>query len=217
MADAAVTGGGSVTGIVLAAGAGSRMGTPKALLSSNGVPWLVTATALLEDGGCRPVLVVLGAEAERARALLPGSDVQHVAGGVPATELRPGSEGTWVVVAERWAEGLAHSLRAGLAAATGTAVVVTVVDMPGLPAGVLHRLLEQPVTAQTLRQAVFEGAPGHPVVIGRAHWAALSAELDGDTGARRYLAAHGVVEVECGDLFDGRDIDTPGELAAAAT
>jgi CTP:molybdopterin cytidylyltransferase MocA len=199
MTDAAVTGAGSVTGILLAAGAGSRMGTPKALLSSNGVPWLETATALLQDGGCRPVLVVLGGEAERARALLPPRD--H----------------TRVVIAERWAEGLAHSLRAGLAAAAGTAVVVTVVDMPGLPASVLHRLLGQPVTAQTLRQAVFAGAPGHPVVIGRAHWAALSAELDGDTGARRYLAAHGVVEVECGDLFDGRDIDTPEELATATS
>jgi CTP:molybdopterin cytidylyltransferase MocA len=197
MTDTAVTGAASLTGILLAAGAGSRMGTPKALLSSNGVHWLVSATTLLRDGGCRPVLVVLGAEAERARALLPGP------------------EQTRVVVAERWAEGLTHSLRAGLAAASGTAAVVTVVDMPGLPASVLDRLLATPVSDTTLRQAMYSGAPGHPAVIGSAHWAELSADLDGDTGARRYLVAHGVDGVECGDLFDGRDIDTPEELAAA--
>jgi CTP:molybdopterin cytidylyltransferase MocA len=199
MADVTVTGVGSVTGILLAAGAGSRMGTPKALLSSNGVAWLASASALLRSGGCRPVLVVLGAEAERARAQLPPTD--------PAR----------VVIADRWAEGLSHSLRAGLAEATGTAALVTVVDSPDLPLAVLQRILATPVCPDTLRQAVYNGAPGHPVLIGRAHWASLAAELAGDAGARRYLMAHGVEEVECGDLFDGRDIDTPEQLDGAAS
>jgi CTP:molybdopterin cytidylyltransferase MocA len=197
MAHAAVTGGGSVTGIVLAAGAGSRMGMPKALLSSHGVPWLARASALLRAGGCRPVLVVLGADAERARVLLPPTDAARI------------------LVTDRWEDGLSHSLRAGLAEATGTAVLVTVVDTPELPLAVLQRLLAQPVGPHTLRQAVYAGAPGHPAVIGSAHWAPLAADLDGDAGARRYLVAHGVEEVECGDLFDGRDIDTPEQLDAA--
>jgi CTP:molybdopterin cytidylyltransferase MocA len=58
-----------------------------------------------------------------------------------------------------------------------------------------------------LRQAVFGGRPGHPVLIGREHWTAVADALAGDRGARGYLVAHGVDEVECGDLFDGHDID----------
>ena len=56
----------------------------------------------------------------------------------------------------------------------------------------------------------FDGRPGHPVFLGRAHWPGLIDSLAGDEGARGYLAAHGVVEVECGDLATGRDQDTPG-------
>jgi len=197
--DAAGPGGswaGVVVGIVLAAGAGSRMGKPKALVrTAEGEPWLERATALLEHAGCSPVFAVLGAKADEARALLPSDGIATV------------------VVAERWAEGMSESLRAGLMAASATsagAALVTLVDLPGLPLPVLQRLLEEPATNNTvLRQAVYRGQPGHPVLIGRAHWPALLNSLDGDRGARRYLVAHGVDEVECGDLFDGSDVDTP--------
>lgn len=211
MTDAAVTRASpTITGMVLAAGAGSRMGTPKALLGSRGVPWLATAVTLLRAGGCHPVSVVLGADAERASALLSNGD----AAGGSADPHADAPDAVRVVIAERWAEGLAHSLRAGLDAATGDAVVVTPVDMPGLPVTVLRRLLERPVSPTTLRQAVYNGEPGHPVVIGSAHWEPLGASLRGDSGARRYLAANGVEEVECSDLFDGHDIDDQQALAA---
>ena len=179
----------SVTGIVLAAGSGSRMGQPKAMLrTADGEPWLALATSVLEAAGCDRVLVVLGAEAERAAALAP-----------PSVE---------VIVAERWASGMSESLRAGLGAATGAAALVTLVDLPGLPIEVARRVLGADVAAESLRQAVFDGRPGHPVLIGRTHWEPVLRTLEGDHGARGYLVANGVEEIECGDLFDGRDVDS---------
>ncbi|CAN5173942.1 nucleotidyltransferase family protein [soil metagenome] len=182
---------GGLTGIVLAAGAGTRIGTPKALLSTvAGEPWVARATALLVAAGCDPVLVVLGASADLARELVPSS----------AT----------VVVADDWAEGMSASLRAGLLAADPLtdAALITLVDLPGLPSTVVERVLAAGAAPDVLAQAVFEGRPGHPVLIGRSHWATVSAQISGDRGARGYLAAHGVTEVECGDLFSGEDVDS---------
>ncbi|MEB0014942.1 NTP transferase domain-containing protein, partial [Glaciimonas sp. Cout2] len=86
----------------------------------------------------------------------------------------------------------------GLAGAVG-AVAVVPVDVPDLDAATVARVLDADagVTPDSLRQAVFGGRPGHPVLIGRAHWEPLRAQLTGDTGARPYLLAHGVLPVEC--------------------
>lgn len=187
----AVTAVPEVAGVVLAAGAGTRIGSPKALLhTADGEPWLARAATLLRAAGCDPVIAVLGARAAEAAPLVPS--------------------GVAVVVADRWADGMAESLRVGLAAAAETdavAALITLVDLPDLPLVVALRVLGDDAGASTLRQAVFDGRPGHPVLIGRSHWAAVGAEVAGDRGARSYLVAHGVTEVECGDLFDGRDID----------
>jgi CTP:molybdopterin cytidylyltransferase MocA len=58
-----------------------------------------------------------------------------------------------------------------------------------------------------LARAVYAGRPGHPVLIGRDHWTALAQTLTGDSGAGAYLSAHDALEVECGDLWSGADID----------
>jgi len=179
-----------VAGIVLAAGAGTRAGGPKALrVDADGMPWLHRAVAALRGGGCDPVLVVLGAEAASARALVP-------------------TEAT-VVVADDWADGLSASLRAGLAAtpSEATAVVVTLVDLPGLPSEAVHRMLTAPLGAATLRRATYRGEPGHPVVIGRDHWAPVAATVDGDRGAGPYLSAQNAESVELSGLWDGADDD----------
>lgn len=111
------------------------------------------------------------------------------------------------VLAADWQLGMAASIRAGLRSASGDAVLLTLVDLPELPLAVARRVAATPVSSATLRQAVFDGRPGHPVLIGRDHWAALAESVSGDQGGRSYLAANGVEEVECGDLFDGRDVD----------
>lgn len=180
-------------GVLLAAGAGTRMGRPKALMrDASGTPWVAVGCRMLHDAGCGDIVVVLGAEADAARALVPD-------------EVR-------VAVAARWADGMSASLRAGLEAAESTdaaAVLVSLVDLPDLPASVGRRVIGQagPDAATALVRAVFDGRPGHPVLIGRTHWAGVAASVSGDTGANAYLAEHGAVEVECADLNAGLDRD----------
>ncbi len=185
-----------ITGVVLAAGAGSRYGTPKALARTpEGRAWIGCAVDALSFV-CADVLVVLGAEADAAARLVPAG-------------ARP-------VVAADWAGGMSRSLKTGLtAAADADAVLVTLVDLPGLPASVCERLVDARIDRGVLRRAAYRGLPGHPVLIGQDHIPALVAGLRGDRGAQAYLEAHGSAEVECGDLFDGRDVDLATEGGAS--
>jgi CTP:molybdopterin cytidylyltransferase MocA len=180
----------TVAGLLLAAGAGSRMGMPKALMrDADGTSWLQRSVSALVDAGCDPVTVVLGARAEEARAVVP--------------------DGVAVVVADDWAEGMAASLRAGLAALGGDdAVVLSLVDLPDVTADVVRRVVAAGADPATLIRAAYDGRPGHPVVIGSEHWAGVADSATGDQGAKPYLAAHDVALVECGDLATGRDVDS---------
>ncbi len=180
-------------GLLLAAGGGSRYGGPKALATdADGTSWLRRALAVLNDGGCAGVRVVLGAGGDEAARLLEGT-------------------GATLVHAGDWAFGMAASLRAGLEslAADGPAeaALVHLVDLPDVGPEVVRRVLAEPYGPGTLRRASYDGRPGHPVLIGRDHWAPLAGELSGDAGARTYLARNGVTEVECGDLASGTDVD----------
>ena len=173
------------------------MGRPKALVELEGEPLVARALRTLVDGGAAPVVVVLGAEATRVRAVLPA--------------------GVWAVEAPDWADGMSASLRAGLRALDATpadAAVVQLVDLPGVTAAVVARLAA--VTSRdTLARAAYGGRPGHPVLLGRAHWAGVCAAAVGDAGARGYLAGRAdVALVECGDLAEPDDVDTPEQLAA---
>jgi CTP:molybdopterin cytidylyltransferase MocA len=181
----------STAGLLLAAGAGSRMGMPKALVRDpDDTSWLRRSVGALVDGGCETVTVVLGARADEARALVP--------------------EGARVIVADDWADGMSVSLRAGLAIlGDDDAVVLSLVDLPDVTAEVVRRVVAAGADPATLSRAAYDRRPGHPVVIGRDHWAGVAAAATGDQGAKPYLAAHDVALVECGDLATGRDVDTP--------
>ncbi|MGJ1427858.1 nucleotidyltransferase family protein [Clavibacter sepedonicus] len=154
--------------------------------------------AALAGAGCSPVLVVLGARADDAEALLRSTTVAADAG---------------VVRADDWADGMSASLRAALRAAAAldpppVALAVVPVDVPDLDAATVRRVLDAAtVEPPTLRQAVFRGRPGHPALLGRDHWAPLAASVRGDEGARRYLAAHDAQLVEAADLSTGADVD----------
>ncbi len=209
-----------VTGLVLAAGQGRRMGVPKALLETDGETWAARAARLLLEGGCRGVLVVTGAAHEEVADHLPDDGrVRHVH-------------------APRWDEGMGESLRTGLDCllrATrgepggealdppGDAALVTLVDLPDLDAPVVARVLEEWVAGgegdQALVRATYDGRPGHPVLLGAAHWERLLTVVHGDVGAQRYLDLDGddgparrLHEVDCTDLATGRDVDTPAEM-----
>ncbi len=194
-----------VAGLLLAAGAGRRMGGPKALLrDGRGVPFLDRSIGALLDGGCAGVTVVLGADADVARALLDEAGWTE-------------DDAVSVVVADDWASGMGASLRAGLAALEPSAadgVLVSLVDLPDVGEPVVRRLLGRPVVPDTLARASYDGEVGHPVLLGRAHWAGVLGSAGGDRGARDYLAEHAaqVELVECGDLATGRDVDRPADL-----
>ncbi|HZQ31172.1 MAG TPA: nucleotidyltransferase family protein [Mycobacterium sp.] len=175
-----------VAGVLLAAGAGRRYGQPKVLVDD----WLTTAVAALTDGGCGRVIVVLGA------AVVP----------VPS--------GATAVVAPDWETGLSASVRAGLAEAACVGAdyaALHVVDTPDVGAAVVARVLQRALASRSgLARAVYDGRPGHPVVIAREHWPDVIAAMSGDQGAGAYLRDRPDVEiVDCGDLADGRDRDEP--------
>jgi CTP:molybdopterin cytidylyltransferase MocA len=187
-------------GVLLAAGAGRRAGGPKALrVETDGTSWLLRSIAVLRDGGCAAVIVVLGCQAARARDVLVKSTLAE-------------DPMITVVEASNWEQGMGSSLRSGLLAARSMpwrAVLVHLVDLPDVTAEVVRRLIRQasPGTA-SLARATYSGRPGHPVLIGRDHLESIMASLTGDSGAKGYLARHSAHGVECGDLASGQDYDT---------
>jgi len=174
------------------------MGRPKALVEVGGEPLVRRALRALVDAGVAPVVVVVGARAADVRAALPA--------------------GTGAVGATAWADGMGASLQAGLAALErhdAQAAVVHLVDLPGVPASAVARLVAAGDGPDALARASYAGLPGHPVLLGRSHWAGVRAAAVGDAGARGYLRGRpDVVLVECGDLADPDDVDTPEQLRA---
>ena len=117
------------------------------------------------------------------------------------------------MLATDWADGMSSSLRAGLSALTddpdAEAVVVSLVDLPDVHADVVRRVAARGADRAAVARAAYDGRPGHPVLLGRDHWAGVISSAAGDRGARDYLATQAVHLVECGDLATGRDQDTP--------
>ncbi|MGV9976991.1 nucleotidyltransferase family protein [Micromonospora wenchangensis] len=182
-----------VAGLVLAAGAGRRYGRPKALVERDGQLLVERASATARDGGCRPVVTVLGAAA-------------------PAVRARADLGAAIVIDNPRWATGMGSSLRAGLAALWATeavAVIVLLVDMPGVTPEAVRRLTVL-ASPDALAMAGYGSHRGHPVLLGRAHWADVAALAVGDVGARPYLRdrAADLRVVPCGDIASGADLDT---------
>lgn len=188
---------GDVAGLLLAAGAGRRMGRPKALVEHRGRLFVESAAGVLATAGCRPVIVVLGAESSTVRA-------------------KADLDGYSVIDNPDWPEGMGASVRTGLTALTDTdvdAAVVLPVDVPGVTPEAVSRVLAA-AGPDLLVRASYDGVPGHPVAIGRTHWAGAIASAVGDVGARDYLRAHAreVIDVPCGDVATGTDVDRPEDL-----
>ncbi|MGY1616012.1 NTP transferase domain-containing protein [Geodermatophilus sp. SYSU D00691] len=182
----------NVAAVVLAAGGGRRYGMPKALVELDG-ELLVERAVRTAQAVCDPVLVVLGAQAV---------DVWRTAR----------LENVLVLANRDWETGMASSLRTGLDGLRGLpgvdAALVLLVDMPGMTPAALERLAGH-AAPDALAVATYDGVRGHPVLLGRDHWAGVAETATGDEGARRYLAAHDVTEVDCTGLADPTDLDVP--------
>ncbi|MCO4239345.1 nicotine blue oxidoreductase [Pseudarthrobacter raffinosi] len=189
------------TAVLLAAGAGTRLGLgPKALLRFQGRTLVEVLADVLLAGGCREVVMVLGADAATVRA---------------ATDLGRHR----VIDNPAWASGMGSSFRAGVAAAApGDHVLIALVDQPGLTIETVARLLasHRPgrVTAAAYRDPEGKLQRGHPLLLDSSLRAEAAETATGDAGARHFLQAHPelIDLVDCSDLSGGEDLDTPEQL-----
>ena len=183
--------------VVLAAGASTRFGSAKQLVRIAGRPLLHTAVTRAAEVTGNSLVVVLGSGAAQLAPLL-----KHT----------PGS----VVINKDWREGLASSIRAGVARlpAACSAVMLLLADQAAVTADDLRRLAgswrKQP---QNIAAAVYGGAPGAPAIFPRSAFRALT-ELRGDAGARVLLRRNPDRLVRVPMPSAAIDVDTPEDLLA---
>jgi molybdenum cofactor cytidylyltransferase len=181
--------------IVLAAGAATRFGSPKQLVRINGRPLLHAVIGRGVAVGGHAVIVVLGAYAAELAPLL-----RHT----PAT----------VVINRQWQEGMASSLRTGIAALPGTAeaALVLLADQASVTADDLKRLVgswrRQPTQIVAAQYGTTVGAPA---IFPRWCFNELGG-LRGDQGARVLLRRHADRLVRVPMASAAIDIDTPEDL-----
>jgi molybdenum cofactor cytidylyltransferase len=196
------SGEGALEAVVLAAGAARRFGGRKLLAPWNG--------GVLLDGALAAAL----AAPVRAVTLVTGADAEAVAAAARAFAQRAG-EGSRlrIVHAADHAEGMAASLRAGIASlpADAAGAFVFLGDMPRVPRAVLAKLARAIADGRTAAAPVFQGRRGNPAIFARALFPQLLA-LSGDQGARRLLDAPGTCLVDAPDDGVLFDVDEPGDL-----
>lgn len=186
-----------VAGVLLAAGEGSRLGQPKALVKLGDVTLAERGVALLRVGGADPIVVVTGAAAVSL-------------------------DGVRLVHNPEWQTGMGSSVRVGLGALADVgadadvgAAVIALADQPLVGPEAVRRLIQTYFAGASVAVAAYDGRPRNPVLVAAEHWPGVIASATGDTGARAFLRAHPdlVTLVECADTGAPDDIDTPEDLA----
>ena len=191
--------GGGVGAIILAAGSSSRMGAPKQTLQFRGQTLLRRAALAALGAGCRPVVVVTGANAEPSRRELNGLDVREV--------LNP-----------LWETGMASSIRAGVEGLVGVdphaaAAVLMLCDQPYLNSEIISGLVKaHGATARPVVASTYGGSFGVPALFGRELFAELT-RLEGAAGAKQVIKRHAseahFIPFPGGEV----DVDTPDDFS----
>ena len=176
-------------GLILAAGSGSRLGTPKASLVVGGQRLVDHAINNFTSAGVSEIYVVLGAW-------------QGVV------------EGAHVIVNENWQDGMASSLKIGLEHISkntaATDVTISLVDLPGMTPDAIREVVQ---SSHDIVVGTFAGKPGHPVKFAKKYWNEISESATGDMGARNFLKGRDDVHfIPLDHLATGKDIDTPEDL-----
>ncbi|MEP7456178.1 molybdopterin-binding/glycosyltransferase family 2 protein [Phyllobacterium sp. SB3] len=192
---------GKVYAILLAAGRSIRMGAKNKLLADfDGVPLVRRTASLVCASKVSRVFGVVGHMSERVRQALEGVDME-------------------LVENPHYADGLASSIKAGLAALPEDAdgVVIMLADMPSVSAADIDRLIASfhKREGRAVVRATHGGKRGNPVLLPRTLFPEIR-KLTGDTGAR-HLVESGlvdVVHVEIGTAADN-DIDTAEAMLRA--
>lgn len=184
-------------GLLLAAGGGSRLGWPKALVELDGRLLIERSVDLMVAATLAPRVVVLGAAADRVRAIADLSQVE-------------------VVENPDWEQGMAGSLLVGLRALTGRAdaAVVVLVDQPLIGVGAVERLVDAWRGGAVAAVATYGGQPRNPVLLDAQLWPEIARSSGGDVGARSFLRGHPdvVTHVPCDGTGVPDDIDTVQDL-----
>jgi molybdenum cofactor cytidylyltransferase len=186
--------------MILAAGASTRMGRPKQLLTIGNQSLLARTVEAALAAPVWPVVVILGANADQIRPTLATYPVL-------------------IAENEAWPEGMASSIRTGITTLQQfsrglDAALVALCDQPAFSADTIVRLLSaQQASGRSIVASRYSGRQGAPAVFLREHFATLGA-LTGEEGARALLNgdASRVATVDLPEL--AFDLDTPEDYAA---
>jgi molybdenum cofactor cytidylyltransferase len=185
--------------LVLAGGAGRRFGGGKLLADLAGAPVIRRVAERVAGAGFSELMIVTGSDDASVRTALAG---------IPCRFL----------YAADWADGMAATLRSGIAALAPDArgVCVFLGDMPLVPVSLAPALVEAAERAGYVARPQHRGKPGHPVAFTRAAFADLG-RLEGDEGAAALFRSRrgGIAYCETADSGVLLDIDTPADLATA--
>lgn len=192
----------SVAAIVLAAGASTRMGSPKPLLPWGDGSLLAWEIDALRRSTVDEIVVVTGAFADDVRRALPPGARRHC------------------VFNPRWAQGRSTSLATGAGAllapsrARPSAIVIQNVDQP-TRADIIDRLVDElrGAGAEAVQPSL-RGTRGHPVVVDGSLLEELAGANEADLGLRAILQRHPPLHVPMDDEPIVRiDLDTPDTLS----
>ncbi len=185
----------TVGAIVLAAGLSRRMGRNKLLEPISGKSMISYILDTIAKAGLDPPIIALGHQHQLLTQYLRKYSYQSV------------------IVAD-FELGIAHSLRAAIAAAPANwhAALVCLGDMPFVSAALLRALVQQAATDRIVIPTA-SGRRGNPVLWGRAYFDDLQA-LSGDVGGKRLFARYAskIIEFETGEDAIHSDVDTIADL-----
>ncbi|HYP50101.1 MAG TPA: nucleotidyltransferase family protein [Pyrinomonadaceae bacterium] len=185
--------------IILAAGASTRMnGEPKQLLEFEGKTLLRRATETALSSGLRPIVVVLGANAEK---LLP--EIKDLP--------------VLTAINENWASGMGGSIKTGLSVLLAEnrgieAAILMLCDQPFVTAETLNRLVETfQKTKKPIAVCQYADTVGVPALFAREMFAELSA-FQGDTGAKAVIKKHSAEVAQTPAPEAAFDVDTQADF-----
>lgn len=189
-----------VAGLILASGMSRRFGEEnKLLVELGGIPVIRHTVAAYAKADLRPLVVVVGHDAERVAAALGGLGLTLV----PNPDFDQGQS-----------RALVRGVRA-LPPETAAAVI-GVADQPYLNAGLIRALVERHTeSGAPLVVPRYGGRRGNPVLFSAALFSELL-EVEGDRGGRPVILAHAgeITWLDVPDVMPGLDLDTPADLRA---